>query len=90
MQTALKGAVVLGAIALYAVPRRLDPTRALALAGALMCGFQIVLTHWMYLYLPWVLVFAAIALLAPRVALAARTTGSPAPLPVRRRPPVAT
>lgn len=84
VQTALKGLVVLGAIALYAVPRRLDPTRALALAGALLCGFQIVLTHWMYLYLPWVLVFAAIALLAPRVALPGPIPRPPAPLPARR------
>lgn len=89
VQTALKGLVVLGAIALYAVPRRLDPTRALALAGALLCGFQIVLTHWMYLYLPWVLVFAAIALLAPRIALPGRAPRPPAPLPARRPATVA-
>jgi hypothetical protein len=87
LQTALKGAVVLGAIALYAVPRRLDATRALALAGALLCGFQIVLTHWMYLYLPWVLVFAAIALLAPRSALPTRTRDAAPTLPARTREP---
>lgn len=85
VQTALKGAVVLAAVLLYAVPRRLDPTRALALAGALMCGFQIVLTHWMYLYLPWVLVFAAIALLAPRIGRPAPAAPPAEALPVRRR-----
>mgnify|MGYP006266584057 FL=1 len=65
LQTVLKAALILGAVALYALPRRLDATRALALAGAVMIGFQIVLTHWMYLYLPWVMVFVGIALLAP-------------------------
>jgi len=85
LQTALKGAVIVGAVALYVVPRRLDATRALALAGALMCGFQIVLSHWMYLYLPWVLVFAAIALLAPRAAWPLPPTTARSPLPARRR-----
>ena len=65
VQTVLKAALVLGAVALYALPRRLDATRAVALGAALLIGFQIVLTHWMYLYLPWALVFTGIALLAP-------------------------
>jgi hypothetical protein len=65
VQTVLKAALILGAVALYALPRRLDATRALALAGAVLIGFQIVLTHWMYLYLPWAMVFVGIALLAP-------------------------
>lgn len=69
VQTILKAALVFGAIALFFVPRRLDATRALAFAGALMIGFQLVLTHWMYLYLPWVMVFVAIALLAPRIGM---------------------
>lgn len=67
VQRILKAALVFGAVALFFVPRRLDATRALAFAGALMIGFQLVLTHWMYLYLPWLMVFVAIALLAPRV-----------------------
>ncbi len=71
--------------ALFFVPRRLDATRALAFAGALMIGFQLVLTHWMYLYLPWVMVFLAIALLAPRLPLPRqrRRTATPAVLPPR-------
>ncbi len=67
LQQVLKAALVLGALALFVFPRRLDATRAMAFAGALMIGFQLVLTHWMYLYLPWVMVFLAMALLAPRV-----------------------
>ena len=35
VQTVLKAALVLGALALFVVPRRLDPARALAFAGAL-------------------------------------------------------
>ncbi len=87
VQKILKGALVLGAIALFFVPRRLDATRALAFAGALMIGFQLVLTHWMYLYLPWVMVFLAIALLAPRLPLPRqrRRTATPAVLPPRVR-----
>ncbi len=85
VQTILKGALVVAALALFVVPRRLDATRAMALAGALLCGFQIVLTHWMYLYLPWVLVFAAMALLAPRIPLPGRAAAAPAPLPARQR-----
>jgi hypothetical protein len=82
VQTVLKGLVVLGALALYVVPRRLDPTRALALAGVLMIGFQIVLTHLMYLYLPWILVFVGIALLAPRVG---QRAVQPTPIGLPRR-----
>jgi hypothetical protein len=66
VQQILKVALVLGALLLFVFPRRLDAARAMALAGVLMIGFQIVLTHWMYLYLPWVMVFVGMALLAPR------------------------
>jgi uncharacterized membrane protein len=83
----LKVALVLGAVALFFFPRRLDATRAMAFAGALMIGFQLVLTHWMYLYLPWVMVFVAMALLAPRVGYP-RTSSTDAidkALPMRTR-----
>ena len=32
----------------------------------MLIGFELVLTHWFYLYLPWFFPFVAIALLAPR------------------------
>ena len=91
VQKMLKVALVVGAVALFFVPRRLDPTRAMAFAGALMIGFQLVLTHWMYLYLPWVMVFLAMALLAPRVGYP-RTSSTDAideALPARQRTLVA-
>jgi hypothetical protein len=87
-QDLLKVALVLGALALFALPRNLDPTRAIAFAGALLVGFQLVLTHWMYLYLPWALVFAAIALLAPRIARPEPVAAPGGALPERRALPV--
>jgi hypothetical protein len=35
------------------------------LTGALLVGFELVLTHWFYLYLPWFFPFVALALIAP-------------------------
>ncbi len=91
VQKMLKAALLLGAVALFFVPRRLDATRAMAFAGALMIGFQLVLTHWMYLYLPWVMVFLAMALLAPRVGYprASSTDAIDEALPARSRALVA-
>jgi hypothetical protein len=31
----------------------------------LLLGFELVLTHWFYLYIPWFFPFAAYAVLAP-------------------------
>ena len=31
----------------------------------MLIGFELVLTHWFFLYLPWFFPFAAFALLAP-------------------------
>ena len=47
------------------VPRRKSPLQLAALTGALLVGFELVLTHWFYLYIPWFFPFAAFALLAP-------------------------
>ncbi len=90
VQRVLKGILVIAATALFVLPRRLDPTRALAFAGALMIGFQLVLTHWMYLYMPWIIVFLAITLLAPRIGLPPRGHGAEAEpgLPQRALPAI--
>ena len=71
LQRVLQVALVAAALALAWVPRRLSPFRLAAFTGALLVGFQIVLTHWSYLYIPWFFPFAAFALLA--------TGGRPAP-----------
>jgi hypothetical protein len=73
-QTALKIVLLAGAVLVAFVPRRKSPLQLAALTAALLVGFEIVLTHWFYLYLPWFLPFVAFALLAPAV----RRTGEPA------------
>ena len=40
-----------GAVAF--LPRRKSPLQLAALTGAILIGFELVLTHWFYLYLPW-------------------------------------
>ncbi len=87
VQQVLKVLLIIGAALLFLLPRRLDQTRILAFAAALMVGFQLVLTHWMYLYLPWVIVFTSIALLAPKVDLGARRRATPPALPMRTARP---
>ncbi len=47
-----------------------------ALTGALLIGFQLTLTHWFYLYIPWFFPFVALAVLAP---LPARPPAPPEP-----------
>jgi hypothetical protein len=64
VQLVLEGLLVVGAVAVAIVPRRKSPLQLAALTGALLIGFEIVLTHWFYLYIPWFFPFAAIALLA--------------------------
>ena len=54
-----------------------------------MIGFQLVLTHWMYLYLPWVMVFLAMALLAPRVGYPRASSTEAIDEALPRRTPVA-
>jgi hypothetical protein len=60
----VKGLVLAGALAAAFVPRRKSPLQLAALTAALIAGFELVLTHWFYLYLPWFFPFAIFALLA--------------------------
>ena len=50
------------------IPRRKGPLELAALSAAILIGFELVLTHWFYLYIPWFLPFVALALLLPRQA----------------------
>jgi hypothetical protein len=50
---------------LAVVPRRKTPLRLAALTAALLLAFQLTLTHWFYLYLPWVVPFVFLWLLLP-------------------------
>jgi hypothetical protein len=65
LQWVLEGLLGVGAVAAYFVPRRKSPLQLAALTAALLLGFELVLTHWFYLYLPWFFPFAAFAVLAP-------------------------
>ncbi len=47
------------------VPRRKGPVELAALTAAVLVAFQLTLTHWFYLYLPWVFPFVALWLLLP-------------------------
>jgi hypothetical protein len=79
LQKVLVGAVALGAVALAFVPRRRTPIAVAALTAAVLIAFQLTLTHWFYLYIPWFFPFVALAVLAPR---GART---PPPVEVEQR-----
>ena len=61
-------------------PRRLDLLAFTALSGALIVGLELTLTHWFYLYLPWFLPFALLALVPDW------TTPAPRDAPVESRP----
>ena len=65
VQTGLKIALLAGALAVYFLPREKNVIQLAALSGALMIGFELVLTHWFYLYIPWFFPFVAFAALAP-------------------------
>ena len=65
VQRALQVLLVVGALALAWVPKRRSPLRMAALTAAVLLGFELVLTHWFYLYLPWFFPFVALALIAP-------------------------
>jgi len=47
------------------VPRRKTPLRLAGLTAAVLCASQLTLTHWFYLYLPWVVPFVFLWLLLP-------------------------
>jgi hypothetical protein len=64
LQRVLEVLLVAGAAVVAFLPRRKSPLQLAALTGALLIGFELVLTHWFYLYLPWFFAFAAFAVLA--------------------------
>jgi hypothetical protein len=64
VQWVLEGLLVLGALAAAFFPSRKSPLQLAALSGALLIGFEVVLTHWFYLYIPWFFPFVAVAVIA--------------------------
>jgi hypothetical protein len=65
VQKPVIGRVLAGAVAAAFWPRSKSPFQLAALTGALLLGFELVLTHWFYLYIPWFFPFVAFAVLAP-------------------------
>ena len=65
VQHVLQALLVAGSLAVAFVPRRKSPLQLAALTLVLLAGFELVLTYWLYTYIPWFFPFAAIALLAP-------------------------
>jgi hypothetical protein len=80
VQTGLKIALLVAALVVYFVPREKNLIQLAALSGVLMIGFELVLTHWFYLYIPWFFPFVAFAALAP---LAPKTAPVEAEAPER-------
>jgi hypothetical protein len=86
LQRVLEVLLVVGAIAAYFLPRRKSPLQLAALTAALLLGFELVLTHWFYLYVPWFFPFAAFAVLAPAADPALVPRREPVPIAARTRP----
>jgi hypothetical protein len=66
LQTVAILLLVVGSVAVYFVPRRKTAFQLAALTAAVLIGFELTLTHWFYLYIPWFLPFVAFVVLAPR------------------------
>ncbi len=68
----LQPVVAVGAVALALVagvlPRVKSPVQLAALTVAILVAFQLSLSHWFYLYLPWFAPFVALWLLLPEPA----------------------
>ena len=66
VQQVLQVLVVAGALLVSFVPRRKSILQLAALTAAVLIGFELVLTHWFYLYIPWFFPFVVFAVLVPR------------------------
>jgi hypothetical protein len=71
VQPAVAGMAVALALAVAVVPREKGSIELAALTAAVLVAAQLTLTHWFYLYLPWVLPFVLLWLLLPQQPVAA-------------------
>ncbi len=69
LQHVLQALLVAGAFVAAFFPRRKSPLQLAALTAVLLAGFELVVTYWLYTYIPWFYPFAALALLAPAAPL---------------------
>ena len=76
LQTVVQvGTIVLAGV-VAVVPREKGPVELAALSAAVLVAVELSLTHWFYLYLPWVLPFVLLAVYLPQA--------QAAPAPVHR------
>jgi hypothetical protein len=66
LQPVVSALAVVLAVVVALVPRVKGPVQLAALTAAVLVAFQLALTHWFYLYLPWILPFVLLWLLLPR------------------------
>jgi len=66
LQPAFAVLAVALAVVVAFVPREKGPIELAALTASILVAFQLTLTHWFYLYLPWFLPFVLLWLLIPR------------------------
>ena len=66
LQIVLQLAVLALAGVVAMIPQRKGPLELAALSAAVLVGFELTLTHWSYLYIPWFLPFVLLAFLLPR------------------------
>jgi hypothetical protein len=66
MQPVLAGLAILLGLVVGLVPREKGPVELAALTAAVLVAVELSLTHWFYLYLPWVLPFVLLWLFLPR------------------------
>ncbi len=69
LQHVLQALLVAGALVVAFFPRRKSPLQLAALTAVLLAGFELVVTYWLYTYIPWFYPFAALTLLAPALPL---------------------
>jgi hypothetical protein len=76
VQRVLQVLLIVGAFAAAVFPRHKSPLQLAALTAALLAGFELIVTYWLYTYIPWFYPFAAVALLAPAIPLRQLVTAS--------------
>ena len=72
VQRVLQVVLVAGALVLARWPRHRTPLRLAAYTGALLVGFEAILTYWSFSYLIWFFPFVVYAVVAPRTESADR------------------
>jgi hypothetical protein len=75
-QPAVAALAVVLALVVAVRPRRKGPLEVAALTAALLAAFQLTLTHWFYLYIPWLCPFVFLWLFLPEREDQATATGT--------------